>query len=606
MGAIAGVIDMQINENIKKQMLMTMKRRGPFEHSIYSQNNRTLFYASASSDHMGGLGLYIHDQAGERYVICFDGTVYNRKDLLSDLVAAGYVPDGDQDAELVLMGYLCWKEEVLEKINGVFSFAILEEKRGQIFLARDRIGVRPLFYKILHDGGIIFASEMKTILTVPSVDAELDANGVMQLCMIGPGRVPGSGVFKGITEVKPGYCGMYFGGNLQLRRYWRLRDRIHTEGFEETAEIVRYLLTDSVRMQISSIENVGTMLSGGLDSSIISAICGRELDAKDHRLYTFSLDYLNNAQYFAPERFQPSSDNAYIRIMQEYLDSQHRWTVLSTEELLGGICDATIARDLPGMADIDISLLTFCRNIHDHMPVVLSGECADEIFGGYPWYRDAELRDFNGFPWARTTAQRAFYLPEWVTDQINPEEFVMDHYRQAIAKADILPECVGIDRKIKELVNLNFDWFMQSLLERGDRMGSYFNVDIRMPFCDYRIAEYLYAVPWWMKDHKGMEKGLLRHAMRSIVPDAVLYRKKSPFPKTYDPQYAQCASELMKSVLQERDAPILQIIRREALENLLHESFEWPWYGQLMRRPQTIVYMLQINYWLKHYSVRIV
>ena len=182
----------------------------------------------------------------------------------------------------------------------------------------------------------------------------------------------------------------------------------------------------------------------------------------------------------------------------------------------------------------------------------------------------------------------------------------MEYYQKALVKADILPECVGMDRKIKELVNLNFDWFMQSLLERGDRMGSYCNVDIRMPFCDYRIAEYLYAVPWGMKDYKGMEKGLLRHAMRGIVPESVLYRKKSPFPKTYDPKYLECASYLLKSLLKEENAPIFQIIRREALDNLLHDEFEWPWYGQLMRRPQTIVYMLQINYWLEHYSVRIV
>ena len=292
--------------------------------------------------------------------------------------------------------------------------------------------------------------------------------------------------------------------------------------------------------------------------------------------------------------------------MQEYLDSQHSWTILSTDELMDGICDATIARDLPGMADIDISLLTFCRKIRDHIPVVLSGECADEIFGGYPWYTEADLRDFIGFPWARTTQQRAAFLPDWVKNQINADEFVMEYYQKALVKADILPECVGMDRKIKELVNLNFDWFMQSLLERGDRMGSYCNVDIRMPFCDYRIAEYLYAVPWGMKDYKGMEKGLLRHAMRGIVPESVLYRKKSPFPKTYDPQYLECASYLLKSLLKEGNAPIFQIIRREALDNLLHDEFEWPWYGQLMRRPQTIVYMLQINYWLEHYSVRIV
>ena len=605
LGAIAGIIDLIANENTVEQALLSMKRRGPFEHMYYSMNDKTLLNTSSSRSSGDGPFLLSLDQMGEHYVISFDGTIYNRQDIARELQSEGYELNGKNDAELVLRGFLCWKEKVLNRLNGVFSFAIFMEKKGEVFLARDRIGVKPLFYK-LHENGLIFASEIKTILTYPTVHGQLDAYGAAEILLLGPGKTPGSGIFKDIHEIKPGFYGIFCKGNLKLHRYWWLRDRVHRDSFDETIENVRYLVTDAVRLQTNNAPTVGTMLSGGLDSSIVSALCAREFDARGKHLNTFSLDYLNNDQFFVPGRFQPSSDTQYIRIMQEILDSEHHWTILAIDDLLDGICDATIARDLPGMADVDTSLLAFCRKISDKTSIVLSGECADEIFGGYPWYRDPQMRDYEGFPWAQTRAERQDFMQDWILDVIDPEEFVLDRYHNTIMNADILPENDPTERRIKQLVNLNFSWFMQTLLDRGDRIGSYCNVDIRMPFCDYRIAEYLYGIPWAMKEYKGYEKGLLRHAMKDLVPDAVLYRKKSPFPKTYDPRYLDCVSQMLRQLLQEKDAPIYQIIRKNALEKLLHQDFQWPWYGQLMRKPQTIVYMLQINYWLEHYSVTIV
>ena len=604
MSGIAGIIDLDMNEETIERMILTMKRRGPDGEASYHWQGKTLLHTALGSAGHGGAQPMALDWAGERYVISFDGVIYNREELRRELTKQGHHFDGSSDAELMLHGYACWREGVLEQVNGVFAFAIVEEQRGSVFLARDRIGVKPLFYKE-HNGGLIFASEIKTILTYPGVEARLDAQGAGEILLLGPGRPPGSGVFHGIYEIEPGCYGEYQGGNLRLRRYWKLTDRIHPHTLEETAEYVRFLLIDAVRRQMQADNAVGTMLSGGLDSSLVSAICARELDTQGKRLDTFSLDYRDNEKYFTPGRFQPNMDTEYIRIMQEHLDSQHHWTVLTPDDLVDEICNATIARDLPGMADVDTSLLAFCRQIKPHVGIVLSGECADEIFGGYPWYRDPEMRDVDGFPWAQTTQERTAFLQGWLQKELDPAGFVYDRYRQTIQESDILPENSPRERRIKELVNLNFRWFMQTLLDRGDRMGAFCGLEIRVPFCDYRIAEYLYSVPWEFKDYRGYEKGLLRRCMEGVLPHSVLYRKKSPFPKTYDPQYLEMASQLLRQILQDKNAPIFQLVRQDALESLLHQDFPWPWYGQLMRRPQTIVYMLQINYWLEHYSVRI-
>lgn len=602
---IAGIIDLDINDETIAQMLLSMKHRGPDGKAAYHWQGKTLLHTSLDSSGYGGAQPLALDWAGERYVIAFDGVVYNREEIRGKLKRQGHQFDSSSDAELILRGYASWQEGILYEVNGIFAFAIVMEQRGQVFLARDRIGVKPLFYKE-HCNGLIFASELKTILSYPGVEACLDAQGVGELLLLGPGHTPGSGVFQGLREIEPGCYGVYRGGNLQLHRYWRLTDRLHQDTFEETAERVRFLLMDAVRMQMKSENSVGAMLSGGLDSSLVSAICARELDAQGKHLDTFSLDYHDNDKYFTPGRFQPNMDTDYIRIMQEQLDSQHHWTFLTPEDLVDEICNATIARDLPGMADVDTSLLAFCRQIKPHVGIVLSGECADEIFCGYPWYRDPEMRDTDGFPWARTTQERTAFLQDWLKEKLQPTDFIYDRYRQTINEADILPENSPRERRIKELVHLNFRWFMQTLLDRGDRMGSFCSLEIRVPFCDYRIAEYLYGVPWEYKDYKGYEKGLLRRSMEGVLPRTVLYRKKSPFPKTYDPKYLELVSKLLEGVLQDKHAPIFQIVSQQALKNLLYQDFPWPWYGQLMCRPQTIVYMLQINYWLEHYSVRIV
>lgn len=606
MCAIAGILDLPIDIDKIAAMLATMHRRGPDGKGYYQHHALALLHTRLSIiDPSGGAQPMILDWGEERYVISYNGELYNTLEMRRELQMLGHSFYGHSDTEVLLHGYAQWKEGVLEKLNGIFAFAVLEEHKQQVFLARDRMGVKPLFY-MQHMGGLLFASEIKTILSYPGVKAELDSEGIGEILLLGPGRTPGSGVFRGIRELEPGCCGYYRQGKLQIRRYWKLQDREHAENFDETAAHVRELVTDAIRRQMVSDVPIGTFLSGGLDSSIISAICAREMDSQGKKLDTFSVDYLDNEKFFVPGKFQPNADSEYIRIMVDTLDTRHHWSILTTEDLLGHIEAATVARDLPGMADIDSSLLAFCGDIRPQVKVALSGECADEIFGGYPWFRDPQIRDAEGFPWAQNTIQREKFLHPCFHGKLNAKEFVGDRYTQTLAECDILPGNSPTERRMKQMVNLNLRWFMQTLLDRKDRMSMYHGLEVRVPFCDHRIAAYLYGVPWEFKDHKGYEKGLLRHAMQGLLPQCVLSRKKSPYPKTHHPQYFQTASDLLRQVLVEKNEPIHQIVDREALEGLLQQSFAVPWYGQLMTGPQTIVYMLQVNIWMKHYCVGIV
>ena len=540
----------------------------------------------------------------EVYTIVYNGELYNTDEIRDLLLKLGHRFTGHSDTEVVLHAYAQWSEDCVKRFNGIFAFAVWEHKRKKLFVARDRMGVKPFFYK-LHTNGFLFASEIKTILSYPTVRAEIDAEGAAEIILIGPGRTPGCGVFKDIFELEPGCYGYYACGKWNWKRYWKLCDREHTDTFEETAEKVRCLVTDSIKRQMVSDVPIGTFLSGGLDSSLISSVCASEMQDRGERLETFSVDYENNDRYFVPGKFQPNSDGNYIRIMENYLNSNHHWTVLTPDDLVSALEDATLARDLPGMADVDFSLLVFCGHIRRKVKVALSGECADEIFGGYPWYRDPEIRSLDGFPWAQNTNERAGFLAPYILSKINPKEYVFDKYRQTIAQCDILPGTSANERRMKEMVNLNQRWFMQTLLDRKDRMSMYHGLEVRVPFCDYRIAEYLYGVPWEFKDYKGQEKGLLRYAMADYLPADVLHRKKSPYPKTYDPQYLQIVSQKLQALLKTADAPIFQIVNKQALTDLLEAEYVWPWYGQLMKVPQTIAYMLQINCWLQHYNVTV-
>lgn len=541
----------------------------------------------------------------EHAVIVYNGELYNTAEVRTELAKQGYVFSTHSDTEVVLTAYLAWGEACLERLNGIYAFAVWDMQKQELFFARDRIGVKPFFFTE-KNGTFLFASEIKTLLAHPDISAEIDRNGISELVLLGPGRTPGCGVLRGMREVPAGWCGTYSQKNgLQLRQYWHLEDKEHTDSQQETIETVRRLVIDAIQRQLVSDVPLCTFLSGGLDSSIISAVAAQQYAREGKQLETVSVTYRDNAKYFQASHFQPNSDDSYIGKMNDAIGANNHLIVIDTPQLVRALFEAVEARDLPGMADVDASLLLFCREIKKIGTVALSGECADEIFGGYPWYRDADIRRKAGFPWAQSTQYRASFLTQEWQQQIDAEAFVDQKYRQTIA--EVLPNGVRgkDDRRIREMTRLNFAWFMQTLLVRKDTMSMFSGLEVRVPFCDHRIAEYLYNVPWSMKDLQGREKGLLREAVKGIVPEEIRVRKKSPYPKTHNPAYMRAVSNLLRQVLDEGTSPMFDLIRRDALEQLLTETRAQPWYGQLMQTPQTIAYFLQLHHWMRLYHVTI-
>ncbi|MGN1121392.1 MAG: asparagine synthase (glutamine-hydrolyzing), partial [Eubacteriales bacterium] len=537
MCAIAGQIAKDAAE-IEKQsasydaMQETMTRRGPDSSGRYIDCHAALLHARLCVVDIQNGAQPMHLTFDTReLVLVYNGELYNTPELKAELAEHGHHFIGHSDTEVVLHGYAEWGEQCVEKFNGIFAFAVWDKMEKRLFVARDRMGVKPFFY-VHRNGSFLFASEIKTLLRHTSVEPIIDLSGLAEIMLLGPGRTPGCGVFKDVYELLPGECGFYDAhtDRFQKRIYWALTDREHNESFSQTVEHVRFLVTDSIERQLVSDVPVCTFLSGGLDSSLISSVANRCLAARGEALHTVSLDYRGNDRYFHADKFQPNSDSTYIACMNDYLGAENHRIVLDTPELVPALYRAVEARDLPGMADVDGSLLLFCAEIKKIATVALSGECADEIFGGYPWFRDKEIREREGFPWAQSTAYRAGFWKEEFAHAVNAAEFVDSRYRQTVADTDVLAGTSDSERRMKQMTLLNNRWFMQTLLDRKDRMSMYNSLEVRVPFCDYRIAEYLYSVPWEFKDYRGYEKGLLREAARGLLPDEVLWRKKSPYP----------------------------------------------------------------------------
>jgi asparagine synthase (glutamine-hydrolysing) len=609
MCGIAGIVDYEEGiEGVRPYLggvQETLGRRGPDQRGLYHAKEASLIHTRLSVvDLENGKQPMLLEWGGQQYAIVYNGELYNTEELRNRLKAKGHLFASRSDTEVLLHCYAEWKEKCVGLLNGIYAFAVWESRAKRLFVARDRIGVKPFFYMAGKKGRFLFASEIKALLAFPGVDAVLGEGGLCELLLVGPGRTPGQGVLRGVEELKPAHCGYFTDKGLSDWAYWSLEDHGHFEPFEETVEHVRMLVLDSIERQLVSDVEVAAFLSGGLDSSAISSVAASHFGLRGKKLHTFSIDYSGNAEHFKPGKFQPSADGEYIDAMVEYIGSEHHTVVLDTEELAQALYAAVDARDLPGMADVDSSLLLFCKEIKKEATVALSGECADEIFGGYPWYRDKEIREREGFPWSQNASYRASFLPGPLKGKVDWQGYLKSRYDETCRSASVMEGQSPLERRMKEMLNLNFDWFMQTLLDRKDRMSMYSGLEVRVPYCDWRIAEYLYSVPWEMKEHGGYEKGLLREALKGLLPEKVLWRKKSPYPKTHNPSYLAAVSSMLREELADKGSPLYGVADAKALERLFGEDSSQPWYGQLMGTPQTIAYFVQLGYWMRKYKVR--
>lgn len=405
--------------------------------------------------------------------------------------------------------------------------------------------------------------------------------------------------------MKPGCILVFSNDGLQEHQYWTLTALPHTDSYADTVEKVSFLLRDAVERQMVSDVPVCAFLSGGVDSSVVTAIASNFLQQQGKTLNTFSFDFAHNEEFFQANSFQPTRDRPYVDQVLALYPLRHTYLECDESTLANLLPAAVRSKDLPGMTDVDTSLMYFCSKVKEHNKVALTGECADEIFGGYPWFYREELFHADGFPWSADLSARTVLLSDDAICTLKLKEYVRYRYEESLSETPVLPGERGDDRRRRQVSYLNIRWFMQTLLDRMDRASMSCGLEARVPFADHRLVEYLYNVPWNMKYQNGVEKALLRDACKDLLPAQLLYRKKSPYPKTYSPEYENILYRSFQSVLQDRSAPIHRFVDRDKAQRFLSSPKDYgrPWFGQLMAGPQMIAYLLQINDWMKLYQV---
>ena len=609
MCGIGGFVDYERDARRGGPILHGMKRtltpRGPDAEGTYFDEDAALVHRRLIVIDPEGGKQPMHSP-DRNTIIIYNGELYNTPELRTELMSRGHEFVGHSDTEVLLHAYLEWKTDAFSRLNGIFAFAIWEKRERRLTLCRDRLGVKPLFFAPIRNG-LTFGSTIDTVLCHPEIEPALDEDGLRTLLLLGPARPPESGVFRQIKSLLPGHFAVLTPENFTDHVYWQLEAHEHEDDLPTTIERTHTLICDAARRQLVSDVPLACFLSGGLDSSILSMLAAKDYAARGETLHTWSVDYRDNDKYFTKSIFQPNSDDSYIDQMVDFLGTHHHRVVLEPEALCAALLPATDARALPGMADVDSSLLLFCAAVkRGGTTVCLSGECADELFGGYPWYHREEILFEDTFPWSRSVGLRLGLLtPDAVR---NGEEFVRQHYRDTCDRA---PKLSSDDKKaarMREMFELNLDWFMATLLDRKDRMSMYSGLEVRVPFCDHRIVEYAYNMPWDFKSLEGREKGIVRRAFADELPKDIVFRKKSPYPKTFHPVYTRLCADYVRRIFEDNTSVAASLFDRNAVQKLMQrpESLAEPWFGQLMRTPQIFAYIIQLDRWFRHYHVKIV
>lgn len=613
MCGITGWIDWELDltqqERIIDKMTETLAPRGPDDSGKWLSTHAAFGHRRLSVvDPAGGAQPMVRERGGKTYVVTYNGELYNTPELRRELESRGYVFSTNCDTEVLLVSYMEWGPQCVERFNGIYAFGIWDDAQETFFMARDRMGVKPLFYTV-RGKSLIFGSELKTILAHPAVRPVVGEEGLAEVLIMGPARTPGHGVYEDVYEVRPGYSVLYNRNGIRHIKYWTLRSLPHHDDLETTTATVRHLVEDSIERQLVADVPVCTFLSGGLDSSTITAIAAREFVKRGlGTLRTFSIDYKDNDRYFKASEFQPNADAPWIERVVRHLGTRQKVVMVDIPQLVGTLEEATVARDLPGMADVDSSLLYFCREVKKEATVALSGECADEVFGGYPWFHNAEALLADSFPWVRSLEERIKLFKPGLFKSFQPQEYIVQRYRETIAEVPRLEGEDPLKAKRREMFYLNLNWFMSTLLDRKDRMSMATGLEVRVPFCDHRLVEYVWNIPWEMKTVDGRAKGILRRALQGLLPHDVLERHKSPYPKTHNPAYTEAVRSALQKILEDPASPLLQVINVPFIRKIMESSeeiFDRPWFGQLMKGPQLFAYLIQVNTWLKTYKVEI-
>ncbi|MGH3645670.1 MAG: asparagine synthase (glutamine-hydrolyzing) [Micromonosporaceae bacterium] len=534
-------------------------------------------------------------------VVTFAGEIYNFRELRQTLVARGHSFRTRSDTEVLVTAYLEWGPEFVSRLNGMFSFGIWDTKRQQLLLARDRLGIKPLYYAE-YAGGLLFGSEPKAILANPHFTAEVDAEGLAEVFAVPGAPTPWLGTYRGMRAVRPGTTVTFSRNGMRESRYWELTSHEHTDDLPITIGKVRELLEDTVERQLISDVPLGVLLSGGIDSSALTALAAGVVERQGGaKVRSFSVDFSESEDQFRPDMLHPTLDAPYVRMVADHVGTVHEQITVDNDDLIRERMAGLHARDLPSWGEMDLSLYLLCRGMQRHSTVALSGETADELFGGYPYFYRPEARGAETFPWMvdDRLGPAALLKPE-VAARVKPAEYIADRYAQALAEVPRLPGEQGADARTREIFYLALTRWLPALLDRKDRMSMAAALEVRVPFCDHRLVEYLWNVPWEMKNAGGQQKGLLREAVADLLPDEVVNRRKSAYPTFQDRRYDVALEEWMRQLLSEPSAPVFDLVERDRVRALLDagEEIPGPWMSGM-------AYLLYVNEWLTRYRVRI-
>lgn len=597
MCGFVGLVADNINLKRAKEALQKLSHRGPDEENFYLKDNVYLGHKRlVVVDKENGKQPFFFNQ----YIMLYNGELYNTEELRADLLNKGYTFSGHSDTEVLLKVFAEYKNKCPEKLNGIFSFAIWDTQTKTLFLCRDRLGVKPLFY-YQNDYGFMASSEMKSILHYFDIH-DIDINGLQEVLGLGPSHTPANGIYAGVKELRGGHYLTLKNKQIKITKYWDLVSQPHPDNLKNSVDKVRFLVEDAIKRQLVSDVPLCTFLSGGLDSSIITLL------AKKYKpdMESYSIDYKFNEKFFQKNDFQVSRDKDYVDLLVKYYGIKHHYEIIDNKELVNNLIPALKLKDCAGMVDIDSSLYWFSQQVKKNFTVALSGECADEIFGGYPWYYKEIQHD--GFPWIRNLQERNNLLNDKYKTKLDLFNYVHARYDETLAETPLNGTETEAEKKHKQMFILNTHWFMQNLLDRKDRMTMGASLEVRVPFADHRLVEYLYNVPWEFKFLNNMEKGLLREAVKDIVPEEILYRKKNPYPKTFNPEYKKMVGKLLTECLKKPDSILLELFDKKVLLDLINkeeQAGEPPWFGQLMTRPQLLAYLYQIDAWFRLYNLNI-
>ena len=601
MCSICGIVDFTEGarpSDTIKEMNCAMKHRGPDESDYFSDRfaclgHNRLSVIDLENGHQPMSAVY----GNKKYTIVYNGEIYNCDEMKRELARIGIFPKTSCDTEVVLYSYIAFGEECVSKLNGIFAFCVYDGEK--LFCARDRFGVKPFYYSLC-GSTFVFASEIKAMLKHPKVTPRVDSCGLWEIMYLSPNFIGGKSVFKDILELSPGECAVFDENGLKKKKYWQIKAVPYFKDKAYAVDTTRYLVSDAIKRQLVSDVPLCVLLSGGLDSSVVTAVAAEEYKKIGMTLDTYSFEYEGNKDCFEKSLFQPEKDDDYAIYLAEYLGTNHNVLTIPTGELASALEKATLYRDLPGQGDIDSSLYHFCKEIKKQNTVGLSGECSDEIFGGYPWFYRPEMLYSDFFPWIHKPRMRPSLFKDGISNSDTGFDYIREIYRKTIMECPVLESDSDEMKTSRRASYLSVNYFMTSLLQRKDRMSMASGLEIRVPFADHRIFEFVFNVPWEIKFENGVEKSLLRESMRGIVPDRILWRKKSPYPKTHNPEYLQLVMKILEKRLSE-GGYLSEFLDRQALWDLVESGGTW--FGQLMDAPQLIAWLIQFDVWTKEYNV---